>query len=235
MRDNFKNIFDKVVSDTFTKYDRIIVYKSGWSLVLTSSGSETSVEATDDKGNFVFKRSQPLEPLELGYAESGWIIISTMEKESVIREFLAQEIADEAKKASSSLITPNQKGGIDFRDRAMQIKYEALGSFSKLDFSKLSSNPALAKMNLDAEWKQISTAVGNGYVISGQRIEEFIIACNQKGQLNTRADELLCFLADYCRLLEKECCSTLFFCSVIKISARTRDFLPCASVYGSLS
>ena len=118
-----------------------------------------------------------------------------------------QKVTSGPQTGSSSPMA-DKKGGIDFRDRAMQIKYEALGSFSKLDLTRLTANPALAKMNLDAEWKQISAAVGNGYVISGQRIEEFVLACNQKGELDARADELLCFLADYCRLLEKECCST---------------------------
>jgi hypothetical protein len=118
-----------------------------------------------------------------------------------------QKVTSGPQTGSSSPMA-DKKGGIDFRDRALQIKYEALGSFSKIDLTRLTVNPALAKMNLDAEWKQISTAVGNGYVISGQRIEEFVLACNQKGELDARADELLCFLADYCRLLEKECCST---------------------------
>jgi len=114
--------------------------------------------------------------------------------------------------AASSLITnaPETTGGIDFKHQSMAsaTTYEALGSFAGLDFSlpKLSSS-ALFSFNLDKEQTDITQAIDNGMLVSGQRIKEFMSASNAKGELEQRRDTVITWLAKLGILEETQCCN----------------------------
>jgi len=101
-------------------------------------------------------------------------------------------------------------GGIDFKHKALAgaTTYEAMGSFSGLDFSlpKLSSQ-ALLSFNLDKEQSDISRAIDNGIIVSGQRIKEFMAASVAKGELENRRDTVITWLAKLGILEETQCCT----------------------------
>ncbi|MDD5692652.1 MAG: hypothetical protein PHP10_05695, partial [Candidatus Omnitrophica bacterium] len=106
---------------------------------------------------------------------------------------------------------PDEKmGGIDFKHQAMAsaTTYEAMGSFAGLDFSlpKLSSQ-ALLSFNLDKEQADISRAIDNGIIVSGQRIKEFMAASSAKGQLEQRRETVITWLAKLGVLEETTCCT----------------------------
>jgi len=112
---------------------------------------------------------------------------------------------EEQKKQASSPV-----GGIDFKHQAMAsaTTYEAMGSFSGLDFSlpKLSSS-VLLSFNLDKEQVDISRAIDNGIIVSGQRIKEFMAASANRGELEQRRDTVLTWLAKLGILEETACCA----------------------------
>ncbi|MHB8154729.1 MAG: glucose-6-phosphate isomerase family protein, partial [Candidatus Omnitrophota bacterium] len=101
-------------------------------------------------------------------------------------------------------------GGIDFKHKAMAsaTTYEAMGSFVGLDFSlpKLSSQ-ALLSFNLDKEQSDISQAIDNGIIVSGQRIKEFMAASAVKGGLEQRRETVITWLAKLGILEEITCCT----------------------------
>ncbi|TAM41626.1 hypothetical protein EPN54_01775 [bacterium] len=148
-----------------------------------------------------------------------------------IYEYLVKGIIDKAKKyvhlaksdppSSSPLggidtslrsvsIPDGKMGGIDFKHQAMSsaTKYEAMGSFAGLDFSlpKLSSS-VLLSFNLDKEQTDISQAIDNGIIVSGQRIKEFMAASANKGELDQRRETVITWLAKLGILEETTCCT----------------------------
>ncbi|MDD5561216.1 MAG: hypothetical protein PHT50_03685 [Candidatus Omnitrophica bacterium] len=114
--------------------------------------------------------------------------------------------------ASSPLTdtAPETTGGIDFKHQIMAkaTTYEAMGSFAGLDFSlpKLSSS-ALLSFNLDKEQSDISRAIDNGILVSGQRIKEFMAASFAKGELDNRREAIITWLAQLGILEETQCCT----------------------------
>jgi len=106
--------------------------------------------------------------------------------------------------------TSSPVGGIDFKHKALAsaTTYEAMGSFSGLDFSlpKLSSS-VLLSFNLDKEQADISRAIDNGIIVSGQRIKEFMAASSVKGQLEQRRETVITWLAKLGILEETTCCT----------------------------
>jgi len=113
---------------------------------------------------------------------------------------------------SSPLATtaPKTTGGIDFKGAAMAsaTTYETMGSFVGLDFSlpKLNSQ-ALLSFNLDKEQSDISQAIDNGIIVSGQRIKEFMAASSVKGGLEQRRETVITWLAKLGILEETTCCT----------------------------
>ena len=107
-------------------------------------------------------------------------------------------------------IPDGKMGGIDFKHKAMAsaTKYEAMGSFAGLDFSlpKLSSS-VLLSFNLDKEQADITRAIDNGIIVSGQRIKEFMAASANRGELEQRRDAVLTWLAKLGILEETTCCT----------------------------
>ncbi len=102
--------------------------------------------------------------------------------------------------ASSAVEAP---GGIDFR--AMNIKFEPLGSFVGLDYT-LPKVANLEAFNPDEELNNFQRMVKAGIIPSGERIKEFIAACFQRQELGSRADELLLCMIGIFKLQEEECC-----------------------------
>ncbi|TAM41625.1 phosphoglycerate kinase [bacterium] len=122
-----------------------------------------------------------------------------------------QIAASAANTADSPMIPENAPlGGIDFKHQSMAsaTTYEAMGSFSGLDFSlpKLSSS-VLLSFNLDKEQADITRAVDNGIIVSGQRIKEFMSASAAKGELDQRRETVITWLAKLGILEETTCCN----------------------------
>ncbi|MDD5692532.1 MAG: hypothetical protein PHP10_05070 [Candidatus Omnitrophica bacterium] len=143
----------------------------------------------------------PQEPLKDRY--QGQLCIVRMDQERMKRELWEKGI--EGLEIASSPV-----GGIDFKHQAMSsaTTYEAMGSFAGLDFSlpKLSSS-VLLSFNLDKEQSDISRAIDNGIIVSGQRIKEFMAASSAKGQLEQRRETVLTWLAKLGILEETTCCT----------------------------
>ncbi|MFA6216286.1 MAG: triose-phosphate isomerase [Candidatus Omnitrophota bacterium] len=99
--------------------------------------------------------------------------------------------------------SPIKKGGIDFR--TMNIITKPMGSFEGLNLKlPLLSKGELANINLDVEIGQIKNMVASGIVPSGERLKELVAACSQKGELQSRRDDLVVCLAEICRLQEED-------------------------------
>ncbi len=134
-----------------------------------------------------------------GFSTADW---SRKARPVLIREGL---LNPEVKSSTSSPV-----GGIDFKHRALAsaTTYEAMGSFAGLDFSlpKLSSS-ALLSFNLDKEQSDISRAIDNGIIVSGQRIKEFMAASSVKGELEQRRETVITWLAKLGILEETTCCT----------------------------
>ncbi|MBI4707681.1 MAG: hypothetical protein HY761_07130, partial [Candidatus Omnitrophica bacterium] len=92
-------------------------------------------------------------------------------------------------------------GGIDFR--AMNIKYQAMGSFVKLDLTlpKL-SRVELQSMDIDVEILSIQRMANSSIEPSAKRLEEVLAACVQKGELNQRREALAACAMDICQMQE---------------------------------
>ncbi|MDD2680273.1 MAG: phosphoglycerate kinase [Candidatus Omnitrophica bacterium] len=107
-------------------------------------------------------------------------------------------------KASSAV---KDTGGIDFRANAMLINYQPLGNFAGLK-PKLPvlTQAQLAKFNIDREFSQLDNMVQSEVVPSGERIKELLAACNQKGELEGRREQLMVLLVKIGILEETQCC-----------------------------
>lgn len=106
-------------------------------------------------------------------------------------------------KSSSALAStaPVKTGGIDFRE--MSILTKPMGSFSGLNFNlPLLSKAELESFNLDAELADIQKMVNSAMVPSGNRLKEYLWACHQKGELDSRRDDIIISLAEICGLEE---------------------------------
>ncbi|MBI4982133.1 MAG: hypothetical protein HZC15_03185, partial [Candidatus Omnitrophica bacterium] len=97
--------------------------------------------------------------------------------------------------------TPDALGGIDFR--VMDIKYQAMGSFAKLDLTlpKL-SRVELQSIDLDKEILSIQRMANSSIEPSAKRLEEVLAACVQKGELNQRREALASCAMDICEIQE---------------------------------
>ncbi len=129
---------------------------------------------------------------------------------TVNKEYLVAWQTQKTKSNSPKENGSSPLGGIDFKHQAMAsaTTYEAMGSFSGLDFSlpKLSSQ-ALLSFNLDKEQSDISRAIDNGIIVSGQRIKEFMAASAVKGELEQRRETVIIWLAKLGILEETICCT----------------------------
>ncbi|MBI4706360.1 MAG: pyruvate, phosphate dikinase [Candidatus Omnitrophica bacterium] len=117
-------------------------------------------------------------------------------------EFVSAGTASSAVKASSAMQkAPDTTGGIDFR--AMNIKYQAMGSFAKLDLTlpKL-SRVELQSMDIDKEILSIQRMANSSIEPSAKRLEEVLAACVQKGELNQRREALAACAMDICQIQE---------------------------------
>ncbi len=126
-----------------------------------------------------------------------------------VRTFLKEAgVEFEDNSVSSSMTVswqtmPENAGAIDFRGPAMNINYEAMGSFKGMDIKlpKLSASE-LNKINIDSEINQIKKMVSSGISPSGRRIIELAAACEQKGKMNAYSRDLLLCVVGACELAE---------------------------------
>ncbi|MFH1440602.1 MAG: phosphoglycerate kinase [Candidatus Omnitrophota bacterium] len=101
---------------------------------------------------------------------------------------------------SSSVFSP---GGIDFGGRAMNIKYEAGGSFKGMDLKLPNlSLSELESINIDSEIQRIKKMVSSGISPSGDWVMKIVSACKQKGKLGYYSSDLLLCFVDACELGE---------------------------------
>lgn len=93
-------------------------------------------------------------------------------------------------------------GGIDFRMLPMTI--QPMGSFSKLNFKLPQLSKAeLERINVASEIQQINNMIQAGIMPSGDRVKELVAACCQKGEINSRAEDLLLCVQDILKLEEE--------------------------------
>ncbi|MBI4982789.1 MAG: hypothetical protein HZC15_06635, partial [Candidatus Omnitrophica bacterium] len=90
-------------------------------------------------------------------------------------------------------------GGIDFR--VMNIVTQPMAGLTSLNL-KLPVLANLAEYNLDEEFQQIQKMLQAGIAPSGDRIKEYLAACQQKGQWNNRIADVVGCLAEICRIEE---------------------------------
>ncbi|MDO8748326.1 MAG: hypothetical protein Q7J72_04320 [Candidatus Omnitrophota bacterium] len=106
-------------------------------------------------------------------------------------------------KTSSALATtaPTKTGGIDFRQ--MNILTKPMGSFSGLNFNlPMLSKAEVESLDLDKELTDIQRMVNSGIVPSGNRLKEYLSACYQKGEFDSRREGIIVSLVEICNLEE---------------------------------
>ncbi|MFH1440487.1 MAG: triose-phosphate isomerase [Candidatus Omnitrophota bacterium] len=105
--------------------------------------------------------------------------------------------------SSSLQQAPKNMGAIDFRGSAMNINYQAMGSFKGLDLRLPQlSRSELKKINIDSEIQQIKKMVNSGISPSGRRMLELAAACEQKGRMSAHSRDLLLCVVGACELAE---------------------------------
>ena len=122
---------------------------------------------------------------------------------SKLEDFIRTLKGIESKDASSALSTtaPTKTGGIDFRQ--MNILTKPMGSFSGLNFNlPMLSKAEIESLDLDKELTDIQRMVNSGIVPSGSRLKEYLSACYQKGEFDSRRDSIIISLAEICNLEE---------------------------------
>jgi len=119
----------------------------------------------------------------------------------------AQALVGDMENIKKEAGSPMAPGGIDFRSLPMTIK--PMGSFEGLNMRlpQLSSS-ALLSFNISQEIEQLNQMVSSGILPSGERVQELVSACLQKGQLQAYQEEILTILAETCKLQEGECCES---------------------------
>ncbi|MCX5703383.1 MAG: hypothetical protein NT066_02660, partial [Candidatus Omnitrophica bacterium] len=118
---------------------------------------------------------------------------------------LSQDVGGIDGSTSSPSIPQNARvGGIDFR--SIPLLVQPIGNFSNLKFDNLPNMLTLQKINLDEEFKQISSMLEKGILPSSQRVKEFILACCYKKELAQRIGNLIPLLTSLCRLQEECVC-----------------------------
>lgn len=103
--------------------------------------------------------------------------------------------------SSLEITAPTKTGGIDFRQ--MNILTKPMGSFSGLNFNlPMLSKAEIESLDLDKELTDIQRMVNSGIVPSGSRLKEYLSACYQKGEFDSRRDSIIISLAEICNLEE---------------------------------
>ena len=92
-------------------------------------------------------------------------------------------------------------GGIDFR--VMNIVTQPLVASSSLNL-KLPQSMNLSEINLDEELYQMRNMLAAGMIPSGERIKEYLAACQQKGEWDRRISDIISCLMEICRLEEED-------------------------------
>jgi enolase len=110
---------------------------------------------------------------------------------------------------SSPLTGTQDVGGIDFRDKAMQINYQPMGNFANLDFTLPTlSRKTLEHFDVEIEIAQIENMLERQILPSGERIKEILAAGVQKGELDEQLRErIMVLLVKMGMLEEKQCCT----------------------------
>src|SRR3989339_1726834 len=103
--------------------------------------------------------------------------------------------------SSLEITAPAKTGGIDFRQ--MNILTKPMGSFLGLNFNlPMLSKADIESLDLDKELTDIQRMVNSGIVPSGSRLKEYLSACYQKGEFDSRRDSIIISLAEICNLEE---------------------------------
>ena len=103
--------------------------------------------------------------------------------------------------SSLEITAPTKTGGIDFRQ--MNILTKPMGSFLGLNFNlPMLSKAEIESLDLDQELTDIQRMVNSGIVPSGSRLKEYLSACYQKGEFDSRRDSIIISLAEICNLEE---------------------------------
>jgi len=107
----------------------------------------------------------------------------------------------------SSATDTKRLGGIDFKNKAMQVTYKPMGDFSSLNVNlpKLSLSE-LKGFDIDGELNQLEVMVSRQLLPSANRIKEILAACTQKkGNWEAERQRLLTLLVKM-GLLEEQLC-----------------------------
>jgi SAM-dependent methyltransferase len=133
--------------------------------------------------------------------EKGMVVVKF--KARSVQPYLPGFAPGEIDEESSSPVTPDAKGGIDFR--ALPITTQPLMN------TQLGNMPAprpLVSINLDESWGQIQNMLKAEIIPSSERIKEYLQACCGKKDMDQEMDKVLACIADILRLQEERAIST---------------------------
>ena len=112
----------------------------------------------------------------------------------------------ERERPATATSSPVRPGGIDFRDKPMQIIYQPMGNFVGLNVSTpILSKAELDKFDVQGELTQVERMVENNILPSGERIKELLAASHQKGELEGTRERVAVLLVKMGILEEKQC------------------------------